>query len=76
MELRHENQLTGITANESENTEEEDDSEEWRLVIVLDGHESEVKSVGWSAGGNFQLHLRETKVYGVEKGWGTMISKR
>ncbi len=34
-----------------ENAEEEDD-EEWRFVVVLDGHTSEVKSVAWSTGGN------------------------
>ncbi|KAL8737488.1 MAG: hypothetical protein Q9181_001618 [Wetmoreana brouardii] len=33
-------------------SQEEDDNEEWRFAIVLDGHESEVKSVTWSAGGN------------------------
>lgn len=33
------------------NADEEED-EEWRFAIVLDGHESEVKSVAWSAGGN------------------------
>lgn len=42
---------------ESEKTEEEEEEEEdsdgWRFAIVLDGHESEVKSVSWSAGGNF-----------------------
>lgn len=32
--------------------EEEDEDEEWRFAIVLDGHDSEVKSVAWSAGGN------------------------
>lgn len=32
--------------------EEEEDDEEWKFAIVLDGHESEVKSVAWSAGGN------------------------
>lgn len=32
--------------------EEEEDPDEWRFAIVLDGHESEVKSVAWSAGGN------------------------
>ena len=36
-----------------ENVDEEDDAEEWRFAIVLDGHESEVKSVAWSTGGNF-----------------------
>ena len=34
-----------------ENQEEEED-EEWRFALVLDGHDSEVKSVSWSAGGN------------------------
>lgn len=33
-------------------SQDEDDKEEWRFAIVLDGHESEVKSVTWSAGGN------------------------
>ncbi|KAL8824889.1 MAG: hypothetical protein Q9191_004756 [Dirinaria sp. TL-2023a] len=32
--------------------EEEEGEDEWRFAIVLDGHESEVKSVAWSAGGN------------------------
>ncbi|KAL8687670.1 MAG: hypothetical protein Q9218_006224 [Villophora microphyllina] len=33
-------------------SQEEDDNDEWRFAIILDGHESEVKSVTWSAGGN------------------------
>ena len=36
----------------NDDKEEEDDSE-WRFAIVLDGHDSEVKSVAWSTGGNF-----------------------
>ncbi|MCJ1279128.1 Cytosolic iron-sulfur protein assembly protein [Puttea exsequens] len=32
--------------------EEEEEEEEWRFALVLDGHESEIKSVAWSAGGN------------------------
>ncbi|KAF6223950.1 hypothetical protein HO133_010524 [Letharia lupina] len=32
--------------------EDEEDDDEWRFAIVLDGHESEVKSVAWSSGGN------------------------
>jgi len=31
---------------------EADEDEEWRFAIVLDGHDSEVKSVAWSSGGN------------------------
>lgn len=31
---------------------EAEEEEEWKFAIVLDGHESEVKSVAWSAGGN------------------------
>lgn len=31
----------------------DEEEEEWRFALVLDGHESEVKSVAWSAGGNF-----------------------
>ena len=38
--------------NGNGNVDEEDD-DEWRFAIVLEGHESEVKSVSWSAGGNF-----------------------
>jgi cytosolic iron-sulfur protein assembly protein CIAO1 len=33
----------------TENTEED---EEWNFAVILDGPESEVKSVSWSAGGN------------------------
>jgi cytosolic iron-sulfur protein assembly protein CIAO1 len=32
--------------------DDNDDEEEWRFAIVLEGHESEVKSISWSAGGN------------------------
>ena len=32
--------------------EGKNDEEDWRFAIVLDGHESEVKSVAWSTGGN------------------------
>ena len=39
----------GVTAGQEK---EEEDDEDWRFAIVLDGHESEVKSVAWSAGGN------------------------
>ena len=31
---------------------DEYDEDEWRFAIVLDGHESEVKSVAWSTAGN------------------------
>ncbi|GME63685.1 WD repeat containing protein [Neofusicoccum parvum] len=32
---------------------EEEDEEDWRFSVILDGHESEIKSVAWSAGGQF-----------------------
>ncbi|KAF2100395.1 WD40 repeat-like protein [Rhizodiscina lignyota] len=31
----------------------DDEDEEWRFAVVLDGHESEIKSVAWSAGGQY-----------------------
>ena len=42
----------GNGGGDGDDKEEGDDSE-WRFAIVLDGHDSEVKSVAWSAGGNF-----------------------
>ncbi|KAI4186977.1 MAG: hypothetical protein LQ346_005583 [Caloplaca aetnensis] len=33
-------------------SQDQDDKEDWRFAIVLEGHDSEVKSVAWSAGGN------------------------
>ena len=35
------------------NGEEREEDEDWRFALVLDGHDSEVKSVSWSAGGTF-----------------------
>lgn len=43
----------GIKGAHNHENEDEDEDEEWRFAVVLDGHESEVKSVAWSAGGNF-----------------------
>ena len=43
---------TDFTKVENKGDEDEED-EEWRFALVLDGHDSEVKSVAWSAGGNF-----------------------
>lgn len=43
----------GVNGGHSHENDDEDDDEEWRFAVVLDGHESEVKSVAWSAGGNF-----------------------
>ena len=46
----------GIWRREVRGAEEEDEGddedEEWRFSVVLDGHESEIKSVAWSAGAN------------------------
>lgn len=38
---------------EGEPEDEEEEEEEWRFSVILDGHESEIKSVAWSAGGQF-----------------------
>ncbi|KAF3941419.1 Xenin [Dactylella cylindrospora] len=35
------------------NDDEREEEEEWRFAVVLDGHDSEVKSVAWSSGGSF-----------------------
>lgn len=35
-----------------ENGNEEEDEEEWGFAVLLDGHDSEVKSVSWSASGS------------------------
>lgn len=43
----------GVNGSHSHENEDEEDDEEWRFAVVLDGHESEVKSVAWSTGGNF-----------------------
>lgn len=43
---------SGLMGNGGGENAEEEEEEEWRFAIVLDGHESEVKSVAWSAGGN------------------------
>ena len=42
----------GLRTNGGEN-DNADEDEDWRFALVLDGHDSEVKSVSWSAGGNF-----------------------
>ncbi|KAK2796360.1 Cytosolic iron-sulfur protein assembly protein [Onygenales sp. PD_10] len=36
---------------EDEDGEEEEEEEEWRFAVLLDGHDSEVKSVSWSPAG-------------------------
>lgn len=43
----------GVNGSDSRENDDEDEDEEWRFAVVLDGHESEVKSVAWSSGGNF-----------------------
>lgn len=35
-----------------EGGEEAEEEDEWRFAVLLDGHDSEVKSVSWSVGGN------------------------
>ncbi|KAF3921730.1 Coronin-2B [Orbilia brochopaga] len=38
---------------EASHDDETEEEEEWRFAVVLDGHDSEVKSVAWSPGGTF-----------------------
>ncbi|KAI9848209.1 MAG: Cytosolic iron-sulfur protein assembly protein [Sclerophora amabilis] len=45
--------VVGIGEDGMDGGDEEEEEEEWRFAVVLDGHESEIKSVAWSAGGNF-----------------------
>ncbi|KZF25781.1 WD40 repeat-like protein [Xylona heveae TC161] len=40
-----------LTGGVDEGDEEEDEG--WRFSVILDGHESEIKSVAWSASGQF-----------------------
>ncbi|EED20243.1 WD repeat protein [Talaromyces stipitatus ATCC 10500] len=35
-----------------EGKDDDDEDEEWRFAVLLDGHDSEVKSVSWSASGS------------------------
>ncbi|KAF1988090.1 putative cytosolic iron-sulfur protein assembly protein 1 [Aulographum hederae CBS 113979] len=37
----------------NDDSEDDDEDDEWRFAVILDGHESEVKSVAWSAGGQY-----------------------
>jgi cytosolic iron-sulfur protein assembly protein CIAO1 len=45
---------TGLSSgpNGAAQNDDESEGEEWRFALVLDGHDSEVKSVAWSSGGN------------------------
>ncbi|KAI9688439.1 MAG: Cytosolic iron-sulfur protein assembly protein [Bathelium mastoideum] len=43
--LRH-----GAGGEEDGNGDEDEDDDEWRYSVVLDGHDSEIKSIAWSAG--------------------------
>ncbi|KAL4930041.1 iron-sulfur cluster assembly protein CIA1 [Aspergillus undulatus] len=36
---------------DEDDVDQEDEDEEWRFAVLLDGHDSEVKSVSWSASG-------------------------
>ncbi|KAL1975644.1 hypothetical protein VTN31DRAFT_4036 [Thermomyces dupontii] len=39
--------------DEDREEEEDEEEEEWRFAVLLDGHDSEVKSVSWSPSGSF-----------------------
>ncbi|KAF2399207.1 WD40 repeat-like protein [Trichodelitschia bisporula] len=40
-------------ARGDDSDEEGGDEDEWQFSVILDGHDSEIKSVAWSAGGQF-----------------------
>ncbi|KAI9928516.1 hypothetical protein ASPWEDRAFT_24508 [Aspergillus wentii DTO 134E9] len=40
-----------LSRENREDNEEEEEEEEWRFAVLLDGHDSEVKSVSWSPSG-------------------------
>ncbi|PYH46611.1 iron-sulfur cluster assembly protein CIA1 [Aspergillus saccharolyticus JOP 1030-1] len=40
-----------LSTTHGDDSEEDDEEEEWRFAVLLDGHDSEVKSVAWSASG-------------------------
>lgn len=42
----------GKEDEEDDDEEEDEEEDDWRFAVLLDGHDSEVKSVSWSAGGN------------------------
>ncbi|KAK7532457.1 WD40-repeat-containing domain protein [Phyllosticta citribraziliensis] len=48
-----ERQSQGSFADDADGDEDGEEDDEWRFSVILDGHESEIKSVAWSAGGQF-----------------------
>jgi len=44
---------SGAGLRHSAEEEEGDDDDEWRFNVVLEGHDSEIKSVAWSASGQY-----------------------
>jgi WD40 repeat protein len=46
-------EVQDFTRNHGGDDDDEEDEDEWRFSVILDGHESEIKSVAWSAGGQY-----------------------
>lgn len=43
----------GDVSDEDGGGDLEEEEDEWRFAVILDGHESEIKGVAWSAGGQY-----------------------
>lgn len=43
----------GDTTEEGDDGDDEEEEDGWRFAVILEGHDSEIKSVAWSASGTF-----------------------
>ncbi|KAJ5799156.1 uncharacterized protein N7518_001224 [Penicillium psychrosexuale] len=51
MGMTNDDTQTPTDTSDADSADREEDEEEWRFAVLLDGHDSEVKSVSWSASG-------------------------
>ncbi|KAF2002734.1 cytosolic iron-sulfur protein assembly protein 1 [Amniculicola lignicola CBS 123094] len=43
----------GLEGNDADNNDDDDDDDDYQFSCILDGHESEIKSVAWSPSGQY-----------------------